>query len=518
MKSVAVIVAVAAAVALAAVGFARGTYAAGGSDSSCYALMADALALGALQPTSALEPKVPWPDAPKTFAPGGFVPSQSQPAASAPVCAPGFSVLLAPLVKIGGRDALFAATPIAGALLVWLAFLGARALGGPIAGAMAAVLIATSPVLLFQVVQPMNDVTTAMLWMAVFALLACPEPSMRIGWAGVCCGLALLVRPNLLPLAIVAGGYVLVAGPGLAGRRFSRALIFAAGAAPFLFLILWLNRALYGGALRSGYGHLDSLFSVANVPANAKHYLGWLLQTQTILVLLGALAPRVVPKGQRGPVWLALALIASTAGIYVAYTRFDDWSYLRFLLPAIGLLIVLMSVVLVRASMLLGGRASFVFVAIVTLTLALNGVAVARDRLAFQMRALEQRYRSAGIVVRDQLPAGAAILTTWDSGAIRFHGRKEAIVWDALDPAWLDRAVAWLSDNGRQPFILVESWEEPRFRARFGGSSPLGNLDWPPKYEVDRVVRIYDPADRGRYTNGQRVVTQYLWPLMEGKK
>src|SRR5207244_2308098 len=123
MKSVSVIVAVAAAVALAAVGFARGTYAAGGSDSSCYALMADAFASGRLQPSSALEPKVPWPDAPKTFAPGGFVPSQSNPAASAPVCAPGFSVLLAPLVKIGGADALFAATPIAGALLVWLAFL-----------------------------------------------------------------------------------------------------------------------------------------------------------------------------------------------------------------------------------------------------------------------------------------------------------------------------------------------------------------------------------------------------------
>ena len=34
--------------------FARGTYAAGGSDSSCYALMADAFASGRLQPSSAL--------------------------------------------------------------------------------------------------------------------------------------------------------------------------------------------------------------------------------------------------------------------------------------------------------------------------------------------------------------------------------------------------------------------------------------------------------------------------------
>ena len=90
---------------------ARGTYAAGGSDSSCYALMADAFASGRLQPSSALEPEVPWPDAAKTFAPGGFVPSQSAGAAAAPVCAPGFSLLLAPLLKMGGANALFAIAP-----------------------------------------------------------------------------------------------------------------------------------------------------------------------------------------------------------------------------------------------------------------------------------------------------------------------------------------------------------------------------------------------------------------------
>src|SRR6266550_278550 len=117
MKSVSVIIAVAAAVALAAVGFARGTYAAGGSDSSCYALMADAFASGALQPSSALASQVPWPDASKTFAPGGFVPSPSNASAASPVCAPGFSLLLAPVVKLGGPAALFGVTPVAGAML-----------------------------------------------------------------------------------------------------------------------------------------------------------------------------------------------------------------------------------------------------------------------------------------------------------------------------------------------------------------------------------------------------------------
>jgi hypothetical protein len=96
---------------------------------------------------------------------------------------------------------------------------------------------------------------------------------------------------------------------------------------------------------------------------------------------------------------------------------------------------------------------------------------------------------------------------------VRFHARKEALVWEGLDPAWLDRSLQWLEQHGRQPFILVESWEELKFRQRFEDHSAVGKLDWPPKYEVDRVVRIYDPADRARYFRGERVNTEYLWPL-----
>ena len=44
-------------------------------------------------------------------------------------------------------------------------------MAGPLAGAMAAVLVASSPAMLYQVVQPMNDVTTAALWMATFVAL-----------------------------------------------------------------------------------------------------------------------------------------------------------------------------------------------------------------------------------------------------------------------------------------------------------------------------------------------------------
>src|SRR5262245_55634156 len=158
---VAATIAIAAAASLAAVGVGKGTWAVGGSDSSCYGLMAEAFAEGRLQPASSLAVDAPWPDAFRSTAPAGFIPSPVRPGAASPICAPGFSLLMAPLAAVAGRDAIFWFTPISAAALVWLAFMLGRRLGGGMAGAVAAVLTATSPIVLFQTVQPMNDITCA---------------------------------------------------------------------------------------------------------------------------------------------------------------------------------------------------------------------------------------------------------------------------------------------------------------------------------------------------------------------
>ena len=528
MKFACAAIAVAAALGVAAVGVLRGTYAAGGSDSSCYAMMADAFASGALQPSSNLVERVPWPDASKTFTPGGFVASESNPSASSPVCAPGFSLLLAPLIVAGGRDAIFILTPIAGAVLVWLTFIAGRTIGGPIAGAMAAALVATSPSLLYQVVQPMNDVTTAALWMATVAALL----GRRYVLAGLCCGLALLVRPNLLPLALICA-LAIVIRPAVARQRFGevrRSLggggdqglgirnvaRFLAATIPFALLVLWLNSQLYGSPFRTGYGATGQLFSLDVLPINASRYFTWLLETHTPFPLLAFAAPFVVAREKRLDALLAMSLIAATCFIYFIYTPFDEWTYLRFLLPAIALMLVLVSAASFEIFKRVFPRRPGVSALIImgfTAAMAILYVRTAEDRLAFKLKFLEQRYRSAGIVVRDRLPEGAVVLSVWDSGAVRFHGRKDTVVWAGLDPAWLDRAVRWLDEHGRTPYILVESWEEPAFRNRFAGHSDTGKLDWPPRYEIDRVVRIFDPKDRAKYHRGESVVTEYLWPM-----
>jgi hypothetical protein len=102
------------------------------------------------------------------------------------------------------------------------------------------------------------------------------------------------------------------------------------------------------------------------------------------------------------------------------------------------------------------------------------------------------------------------LITVWQSGGMRFHAGREIVMWDSLDPQWLDRGLTWLRSRGYEPYILVERREERDFRERFRGPSEVGGLDWPPRFDLNRQVRIFDPADRARYLAGEAYPTQNL--------
>ncbi|MDO8680957.1 MAG: glycosyltransferase family 39 protein [Acidobacteriota bacterium] len=515
---VAAIVAIIAALGLAGFGIAKGTWAVGGSDSSCYALMADAFAHARWQPTSPLAIQAPWPDAARSLAPGGFIPSPVRADAASPICAPGLSVLMAPLVAIAGPDAIFVLSPIAGALLVWCAFLLARRLAGGLAGATAAVLVAASPIVLFQVVQPMNDVVTAALWLAALAV-ACRGGSFLSAalLAGILTGLAILVRPNLAPVAIV----VLITGLALARepRKQEASLVwrqplrwgclFMAGSVPAIALLLVLNQILYGAPFGSGYGSASALFSAGFFSTNVTQLLTRIYETQTPFPLLALLAPLVFAERARAIAWSLLAAAAAVIACYLFYRPYPEWWYLRFELPAVVLLLVVASAVAVN----LAQRANMTgVIPLLAVVLAILSTRVAGGRQVFKLQQLEGRYRDTASLVHDRLPENAVLITVWQSGGVRFHAGREAVLWDSLDPAWIDRAVAWLTAQGRTPYILLERPEERQFRERFRGASELGGLDWPPRFDLARQARIYDPADRARYLRGESYATENIRP------
>jgi hypothetical protein len=447
-----------------------------------------------LQPTTAIV-GAPWPAASRTFAPGGFVPSPTHAHAASPVCTPGFSLLLAPLYFIGGRDAIFLFTPIAGALLVWLTFVLGHDLAGTGSGVAAAIVVAATPVFVFQVVQPMNDVPVAAVWTAILVLAA--RPREHAGWIGALTGLALLIRPNLAPAAAVVAAWCVTGGI----RRF---FLFAAAATPFVLIVMALNASLYGHPLRSGYGSASDLFSPEYLVPNIRNYGSALFETQLGFPLVGVLAIGAVPHDRRRFVWLALALTASIVGVYLLYRPFPEWWYLRFLLPVLPVMTVL-AIAVVR----LGMRRHVLVWPVVALVV---GYAVTSEAMgqALDLHRLERRFRTVGEVVRDRLPSNGVFVTVWNSGSVRYHANREAILWDSMDPASFDSAIEWLASRGYEPFIIVEEWEEPLFRKRFAGTSRLGDLDWPPRYQIQPRLRIFQPSDRARYLAGEQIPTEHV--------
>jgi hypothetical protein len=247
-----------------------------------------------------------------------------------------------------------------------------------------------------------------------------------------------------------------------------------------------------------------------------------LWQTHTPVVLPAVAAPLLVP----GLLTALLAgLILVNLACYLPYAVFNDWTYLRFLLPAIPLLLVLAAAAMdaigrwlftriaMRVSSVLtsplreaGTRA---VLGIVTVLVAFFLIREARDRSVFDLQRLEARYEKAGTFVATRLPPNALVITSWESGSVRFYSGRPTLVWDVLDPAWLDRALDFVRTRGFEPYLLFERWEEPAFRRRFGGTG-IAALDWPPAAEVAAQVRIYRPADRETYSAGRRVVTEYV--------
>ncbi len=110
------------------------------------------------------------------------------------------------------------------------AFVLARRLASPAAGVAAAALAARTPIVLFQAVQPMNDIATGALWLAVAVAMCARRPALT----GALVGVALLVRPNLAiaGAAAVAGTAWLRADapqPGWPRRALGALAVGAAG-------------------------------------------------------------------------------------------------------------------------------------------------------------------------------------------------------------------------------------------------------------------------------------------------
>lgn len=490
------------------------SWVAGGSDSYCYIHQAERWAAAlkqaftghrpVLQVPESLALDAPWPDAARSFAPAGHLPSETVAGAIVPVCPSGLSIVMAPVVAIGGPRAAFLVLPVFGALLI----LATYRVGSHFAdhvGLASALLMASSPVFLYQLVQPMSDVPAAALWMLAVAAATGTGRS-HASAAGIATSLAILMRPNLLPLGIAIGIFLLLRPERPWSHRLRSATIYAAWCAPGCVIVGLVQNAFYGSPLSSGYGSLTALFAFEHVAPNGRRYLQWLWQTQTPAIAVAVLAPWLLPGAL---VALLVALFALNLLIYVPYVVFEDWSYVRFLLPTLPLLVIL-AVAAVDA-VLARFRVPLRRVALMAAAVVLMFFCVQRAdaRSTFRLQRLESRFARAGTFVERRLPPTAIVITSWESGSVRFYGHRKTLVWDQLPAEWLDRSLDYVRSHGYEPYLLFERWEEPLFRERFAGSTTAA-LDWPPMAEIASQVRIYRPDDRKRYFEGHAAPTEYV--------
>lgn len=481
------------------------SFVAGGSDSYCYLHQAQRWASGRLQVPEPLALEAPWPNAPLTFAPTGHVPSATVPGAIVPVCPSGLSIVMALFVVVGGIGAAALVVPLFGALLIWATFLAGSRFGARV-GVASAGLAACSPVFLYQVVQPMSDVPAAACWMlAVAAVTGTRRNGSALG--GLAAALAILIRPNLVPLAAPIGMFLMWRPERRWRQRLQSAAMFSLCIVAACFAVAAIQRTYFGSALNSGYGTLAAIYRLDRVAPNAQRYFSWMSDVHTPLWLMAAAAPFLLP-GALTRLLAGLALV--NVACYLPYIVFDHWSYLRFLLPTLPLLVIMVVAAvdaICRRAAPVTARPALV---IVTLVLAVLWVQEARGRQAFRLQVLEARFERGGTFVDRRLPPDALVITSWQSGSVRFYSGRKTLVWDQLDPARLDEAIAFVRSRGFEPYLLFERWEEPLFRRRFAAQSLVGRLDWPPAAEVASQVRVYRPDDRDRYLRGVQPPTEYV--------
>jgi hypothetical protein len=449
-----------------------------GADASGYLSYTALLLDGGLVRPEPLASIATWPDGAATLAPLGWR-AALEPGMQVPTYAIGLPLLLAPLHALGGAAAASLVVPVTLAVAVVAVGMLARRVAGAAAAIVAAVWLATSPVALIEAMQVMSDVPVTAAWLVCWWLVFTTRPLA----AGVLAAAAVLIRPNLAPLALLpllavvlgtarAGTRLGAAGGTIAqGSGFSRAIVFSFPVALAGAIVAYLQWRYFGSPLRSGYGTAEEIYALANIGPNASLYARWLLDTHGPWLFgaplaLGVVATRAAVDGRREIKWL-LAFAALVIAAYLIYAVFENWTYLRFLLPAMAVAMIAVSALVGAALSRMPAALRIAGLALAVLALASLNVASARELGVFRMADYQIRARTVGERLATLLPDDAVIVSGEQSGAMRYYTGQSIVRWDLMDAAAMPEALAAFRLDGREVWVVLDDWEEEPFRRKF---------------------------------------------------
>ncbi len=287
------------------------TFSAAGADASGYFSQAAMLADGRLTRDEPLASIATWSGGGATLVPLGWR-ATADAATQVPTYAIGLPLLMAPLHSLGGLLLASLIGPLSLALAIWAVARLADVVSGPAAAILSAVWLATSPVSLISAMQPMSDMPATAAWLFCLAIVvsitAGPDTaSWRAVAAGCAAAIAVLIRPNIAPVAAIPALMLLTT------RGRASAVLFAVPVAVAGALIAFVQWRWFGSPLRSGYGTADEIYALANVGANVRLYGEWLLDTHGPWLLAAPLAAVAVPS--RALRWLLLFAARGCRGV-----------------------------------------------------------------------------------------------------------------------------------------------------------------------------------------------------------
>jgi len=453
--------------------FAFGTYAAGGADSFGYISQAELLAHGRLTDTMPLHPAFDWPDIGVTLTPLAFT-RGPHPGVLVPVYPPGLPLLMAPLTWIH-PSAVFLVVPLCAIFTLWCCLRLGRELDDEQAGTLGALLLSVSPTFLMQAMQPMSDVPVTAAWLTALLLSRRPSPG-SAAFAGLVASLAIMIRPNLAPLALfVILACATASRQGSRGRTARHMLVCALCMLPGIIALGYIQNARYGSPLGSGYGSFHDLFGLSNIGPNLSRYPRWLTMAHSPLLWLWLLAPlwfRQTAARARAFGWIGYGFAAAVIAAYLPYVYFrpDEWSYTRFLLPALPFMLVFAAGVILSAARRWSPSLPLGAAATVIVAIAIWSLYSASSMGVFRVWEGERKYPRVGVFVRDRLPKTALVLAAQHSGSLRYYSHRPTLRWDLLERSSLDRALTSMRNAGYDPFLVVDEGEDRAFLERFSGT------------------------------------------------
>jgi hypothetical protein len=502
--------------AVAAVCMTAGAFTAAGSDPYGYVSQSLLWANGnPVQPLPALAFDAPVH--PFAFCPLGYKPGVV-PGTMVPTYASGFPLQMAILAKAGGPRAGYLAIPVLAGLSVWLTYVIARRFVSPGPALLAAVCTACSPVFVFHMLHPMSDVPVTAWWLAAVALALAGTDGAAIG-AGLAASIAVLTRPNLVPLLLPVALFLAIDHRWQPGTWVRRVVVFLGACVPGIALVAATNQILYGSPVESGYGPTGALYQGTDVAGTTWQYVRWLWDTHSIYIFLPCLLfpvlafrPGRIPRLLQWFCWCALAFLAANLACYVLFLRFDHWTYLRFLLPSIPLVLIAATALLTHALRGASRTSRVAVLSFVAMMFPFAYVHTAAKGDAFKLKpGFRHRFEDAAALAAARLPQNAVFLGVSQTGSLRHYAGRLTLRFEWIEPERAGEVLAHLRSRGLAPYAALDSAEVAAFTTRFAGTA-IGRaaaaaqpLSLPPggvvvflALDADRPATAHPAARNGR--------------------